>query len=422
MDDIRSLVSRAASDDADRSERVAAFAELVRRFQDMVFGYAYSLLGDFHLAEDAAQEAFITAFREIDKLREPGAFAPWLRRIVRTACSRLTRRKEVATEPLDADAGVPAKDTQPGKVVERKEMRDRVLEAIRSLAEPQRTVTTLFYINGYSQAEIADFLEVPETTVNNRLHASRKRLKQRMIHMVDETLKANAPDERFSRRIIEALLARPKPLQIEGHPIRKVLDIIRQALPDYEMIEGEEVVEKTLFAGLSGNLELVYHVDEERILRPDTTTTMIQAMARRTPPVRLLDAGRAFRPSPEDATHSHAFHQLEVLRIEAGAGPNDMQSGLRKVLEAVLGPVELRFEEFHWPLFHSSLEVAIRRDDEWLNIAGCGMFTPAMLREAGYDPDVVSGYCFGVGLDRLAMLKFGIDDIRDLWQPPYIPG
>ena len=68
------------------------------------------------------------------------------------------------------------------------------------------------------------------------------------------------------------------------------------------------------------------------------------------------------------------------------------------------------------------MEVLVKHGDAWLNIAGCGMFTAAMLTEAGYDPDVVSGYSFGVGLDRLAMLKFGIDDIRKLWQPPYVPG
>jgi len=218
------------------------------------------------------------------------------------------------------------------------------------------------------------------------------------------------------------LLGRPRLLEIEGHPIRKVLDIVRDVLPDYERVGTEETIQKTMFAEMRGDLEKVYHLDHERVLRPDTTRTMIQAMAGRTPPVRLLDAGRVFRPSPEDATHSHAFHQLEVLRIEAGVGRDDMKRGVREVLEAVLGPGEVAFEDLDWPLFDSPLAVLVKRGEAWLNIAGCGMFTPELLREAGCDPNIVSGYSFGVGLDRLAMLKFGINNIHELWKPPYVPG
>jgi RNA polymerase sigma factor (sigma-70 family) len=184
VDELSALVNRA------RSADLEAFGELVRRFQDMAYGCAYAVLGDFHLAEDAAQEAFLEAYRSLSNLAEPKAFPGWLRRIVLRCSSRITRRKSLSTTPLEAAENVPGGEPDPASVAEKIEMKDKVLAAIKALPASERMVTTLFYINGYSQKDIARFLEVPVTTVKNRLHASRKRLKERMLGMVDKTLKS----------------------------------------------------------------------------------------------------------------------------------------------------------------------------------------------------------------------------------------
>jgi len=198
-DDLCSLVTQAQAGD------VRAYGEIVRRFQDMAYGYAHSLLGDFHLAEDAAQEAFIEAYRCLPKLREPAAFSGWLRRIVFKRCDRLTRPKQVCTVPLESVGSVASKSPGPPQKAERREMRDKALDAIRSLPDAERTVTTLHYIDGYSQKDVADFLEVPVTTVNNRLHASRQRLKERMIAMVADELNASKPGGEFQELVEEAI-------------------------------------------------------------------------------------------------------------------------------------------------------------------------------------------------------------------------
>ncbi len=196
MGELEELVRTAAADDGPLAERQAAFGAIVRRFQDMAYGCAYAVLGDFHLAEDAAQEAFVAAYRQLHKLREPRAFPGWLRRIVQTQCNRMTRRASHPTTHLDAAAGVVSGEPDPSEVVERREMSDRVLEVLRQLPDHQRVATTLFYINGYSQKDIAEFLEVPVTTIKKRLHDSRKKLKERMMDMVAETLKsAPLPDD-----------------------------------------------------------------------------------------------------------------------------------------------------------------------------------------------------------------------------------
>jgi RNA polymerase sigma factor (sigma-70 family) len=205
VEELRSLVTRARAGD------LAAYGEVVRRFQDMAFGYAYSILSDFHLAEDAAQEAFIQAYRDLGKLDEPAAFPGWFRRIVFKHCDRLRRRKQVATVPLISAGGVASQSPGPAEKAERREMADQVLAAIRSLPDDERTVTTLFYINGYSQKEVAEFLEVPVTTVNNRLHASRKRLRERMVPMVADTLRKNRLPDDFKDRLLVFLFPGTEP-------------------------------------------------------------------------------------------------------------------------------------------------------------------------------------------------------------------
>ena len=422
MEEIEFLVIRAADGSAALADRLRAFGQIVLRFQDMAYGCAYAVLGDFHLAEDAAQEAFLTAYRELPKLRQPKAFPGWLRQIVISQCHRLTRRKRILAAGLDGAATLVSAELQPPAAMEQREMKDKVLTAIRALPEHQRMATTLFYINGYSQKEIAEFLEVPVTTVKKRLHDSRTQLKERMIAMVEETLHKNAPDERFSTKVIEGLLNRPRPLDIEGHPIRNVLDSIRAALPKYEFIEGEEIIqESALLPGAPGTD--AYHVDEDRILRTATGITTIRAMPGRTPPVRLLTAGRVFRrrKGPEDEDHLKVFHQLDLVCIEAEATPGDMKGELRKPIEAVFGPLEIRWDRANFRYFEQCLEVTVSYRGKWTELGGCGMIPPHRLQEAGYDPEVVSGFAFGIGLDRLAMLKYGIDDIRKLWQPPYVP-
>ena len=114
-----------------------AYRRIVQRFQDMAYGYAYSILGDFDLAEDAAQEAFIQAYRELGSLRDVQAFANWFRRIVFTQCTRLTRGKHLSTVPIEDAIEVPAPE-EPAQVVEARDMRERVMNAVGSLPEHER--------------------------------------------------------------------------------------------------------------------------------------------------------------------------------------------------------------------------------------------------------------------------------------------
>jgi len=196
VEELRLLVVRAQAGD------LSAYGDIVKRLQDMAYGYAYSILGDFHLSEDAAQEAFIQAYRDLPALREPAAFSGWLRRIVFKCCDRMTRGKHIPTAPLSAAVSLAANNPDPVKTAEQRELRESVLAAVRTLPDREREVTTLFYIDGYSQKDIAEFLEIPATTVNNRLHTSRKRLKKGMIAMVKTTLKSSPLPNNFADVVV----------------------------------------------------------------------------------------------------------------------------------------------------------------------------------------------------------------------------
>jgi RNA polymerase sigma factor (sigma-70 family) len=196
--DIDSIVLRAADRDSSAASRREAFGELVIRFQDMAFACAFAVLGDVYLAQDTAQEAFVVAWQKLAQLREPAAFPGWFKRIVLTQCNRLTRCKRLQIVPLADEVNASKIDPGPHASAERDDLLAKVLQAINELPENERLVTTLFYIDGYTQADIGDFLEVPVSTVNKRLYSARQRLKSNV-----ELFKQQRPsrDAKFTNEV-----------------------------------------------------------------------------------------------------------------------------------------------------------------------------------------------------------------------------
>jgi len=203
LEELRDLVIRAQAKDAD------AFEAIVRRFQDMAVGYAYAMLEDIDAAEDAAQEAFITAYYALPTLRKPEAFPGWFRRVVYKQFDRIRRSRHACTVSLELAVDVPASQPSVVEIVERHELRDQAWQAIHSLPEHQRAAITLFYISGYSQDEISLFLDVPEATVKTRLYHARKKLKEKIVHMIQDNLPDHRPsrDDRFTNNVMSLFKA-----------------------------------------------------------------------------------------------------------------------------------------------------------------------------------------------------------------------
>jgi phenylalanyl-tRNA synthetase alpha chain len=140
-------------------------------------------------------------------------------------------------------------------------------------------------------------------------------------------------------------------------------------------------------------------------------------MEQRKPPVRIVSVGRVYRPDQIDATHHMMFHQMEGLMV----GPEVTMASLKTVLQmfaaAYLGEsVTVRFRPSFFPFTEPSVEFDVRRGNGWLELGGAGMVDPNVLTACGYDPEVVSGFAFGLGIARFCMMRHGIDDIRHFYE------
>jgi RNA polymerase sigma factor (sigma-70 family) len=196
MDELTTLVLAAQRGDLD------AFGQVVERFQKMAYAVAYATVGDAHLAEDAAQEAFIEAYLSLPKLREPAAFPGWFRRIVFKRGDRLIRGKRLATLPIEVAGEVAAREPGPAVIAEARELRRQVQAAIDELPEPDRMLVMLFYLAGYAQQEIAAIAELPVATVKKRLYRARQRLRAQLDGLVREQIREqHSVEEQFARLV-----------------------------------------------------------------------------------------------------------------------------------------------------------------------------------------------------------------------------
>src|SRR5215204_4022065 len=308
MDALEAIVTRARDGEAE------AFGILVRRFQDMAVGYGYSVLHDFQLAEDAAQEAFFEAYRTLSKLREPAAFAGWFRRIVFKQCDRITRRRVVATVPLEA-----APD--PLQATGEEERKGEVLEAVRQLPEHERSVMTLFYIGGYSMDEVATFLEVPVSTVKGRLHSARERIRTMLLDTVADDLRARRPsrNQSFETRVVDLLEA------ARGGDIERVKTLLKA---DRRLLVGRDPIGNTALiiavnTGHEALADLLFDAGVEPGLHEAAAigdSSRVRAALDRDPALLDTDSPEGFTPL---ALAAH-FGHLDVMRllIDRGADVN----------------------------------------------------------------------------------------------------
>jgi RNA polymerase sigma factor (sigma-70 family) len=187
---------------------VKAFVDLTRQFQHFAFGAALALVNDFHQAEDIVQEAFVAAWSALPSLADPAAFPGWLRGIVRHQAFRVLRKRALRTVPLGEAEDLPGEELAADRRLEQRQQSAMALAAIAGLPDKLREPATLFFIHDCSHQDIAVFLGLPVATVNNRLHAARSKLKERMLVMVNETFHAHALPDDFANRIGRLIEAR----------------------------------------------------------------------------------------------------------------------------------------------------------------------------------------------------------------------
>jgi len=213
------------------------------------------------------------------------------------------------------------------------------------------------------------------------------------------------------------------------HPIHQVLEELKQILigmgyryDDYPEYEEEYYNFDSLNTPdwhPSRDSHDSFYTQTGHVLRTHTTAFQTRAMKAHnsTPPVRAMTAGRCYRRDEIDATHYPIFNQIDVICIDENISFADLKQTLVVLLKALLGDdIQLRFRPSYFPFTTPSAEVDVLWRGRWMELLGSGMMRPEVLRNGGIDPEKYQGFALGMGLDRLAMRRFGIDDIRHLYE------
>ncbi len=165
-----------------------------------------------------------------------------------------------------------------------------------------------------------------------------------------------------------------------------------------------------------------FYIDDSTLLRSQTSTIQIRVMESQKPPIRVVAPGRVYRPDTVDATHMFMFHQLEALVVDVDVTMVDLKSSVNQLIHTYFGPeTQWRFRPSFFPFTEPSCEVDVlwvdkKGNEEWMEIGGCGMVDPNVFDAVGIDSEKYTGWAFGFGIERLAMKKYGITDIRLLFE------
>ncbi|MEG2380249.1 MAG: phenylalanine--tRNA ligase subunit alpha [Oscillospiraceae bacterium] len=219
------------------------------------------------------------------------------------------------------------------------------------------------------------------------------------------------------------------------HPLTTVLDDLKDIFigMGFSIVEGPEVeLDYYNFEALNipkdhpaRDTQDTFYIDDNIVLRSQTSPVQVRTMENQKPPIRILAPGRVYRSDAVDATHSPVFHQIEGLVVDKGITMADLKGTLEVFVKKLYGDdTRLRFRPHHFPFTEPSAEVDIScfncggegcricKGEGWIEILGCGMVHPKVLRTCGIDPEEYSGFAFGIGLERTALFRYDIDDMR----------
>ena len=254
-----------------------------------------------------------------------------------------------------------------------------------------------------------------------------------------ERLKSEAVSKRLETERIDVTMP-GKDIKVGSrHPLAKVelemCDIFRSM--GFDIVEGPEVeTDYYNFTALNTpenhparDVQDTFYITDTLLLRSQTSTVQVHVMENREPPIRIVSPGRVYRSDAVDATHSPMFHQLEGLVIDENITMGDLKGILEIFSRRMFGDkTRVRFRPHHFPFTEPSAELDVScfvcggkgcrvcKGEGWIEILGCGMVHPNVLGMSGIDPEKYSGFAFGMGVERIAMLTLGIDDMRLLFE------
>jgi phenylalanyl-tRNA synthetase alpha chain len=219
----------------------------------------------------------------------------------------------------------------------------------------------------------------------------------------------------------------PGSFQPQGriHPINSIIDRIVDIFVGlgYTVADGPEIeTDYYNFEALNflpdhpaRDMQDTLYLPNGHLMRTHTSNTQIRYMQSHEPPLRAVAIGRCYRRDTVDSTHAAVFHQIEFFAVDTNITFTDLRGTIKIFLEALYGEIPVRFRPSFFPFTEPSAEVDVEWQGKWLEVLGCGMIDPNVLKSVGYDPEVYSGFAAGLGVERLAMVQHQIDDIRRLY-------
>jgi phenylalanyl-tRNA synthetase alpha chain len=210
------------------------------------------------------------------------------------------------------------------------------------------------------------------------------------------------------------------------HPIQSIIDRVTDIFVGlgYTVATGPEMeTDYYNFEALNTppdhparDMQDTFYLPDGNLLRTHTSSVQIHYMEANDPPVRIIAPGRCYRRDTVDATHSAVFHQIEILAVDEGLTFTDLKGTIKVFLEEMFGAdLPIRFRASYFPFTEPSAEVDVQWKGHWLEVMGCGMVDPNVLKKVGYDPEVYTGFAAGIGVERFALVLHEIDDIRRLY-------
>ena len=324
----------------------------------------------------------------------------------------------------------------------KQELSDRI-DAVKDDREMESLRVELLGKKGVIQGFMSKMKELSQEerrefgkSVNELKNAVETRMKA-----AHEKLKEAALEEQIRSEKIDLSLDGVKPLNGTLHP----LDLVQQEIEDifvsmgYSVVTGPEV-EINLYNFERANtpaghparaMQDTFFIDEDRLMRTQTTAIQMRALEKMHDhlPIKIICPGKVYRRDDDDATHSHQFSQIEGLVVAEHITLGDLKGTLELMCRRMFGSdLQIRFRPSYFPFTEPSVEVDVScpfchgkgcgvcKGSGWIEILGAGMVHPKVLSAAGIDPEKYTGFAFGVGVERIAMLRYGVDDIRDFFQ------
>ncbi len=327
---------------------------------------------------------------------------------------QLNNIKVQAEKELASVDGMPELENLRVKYLGKKGELTTVLRGMGSLSAEERPLI------GQLANEVRGFIE-------NKLDETKK------------TLMNNERNIKLQKEVIDVTMPGKRTQLGTRHPLTMIIDEVKDMFigMGYEIAEGPEVeLDYYNFEALNipknhpaRDVQDTFYINENIVLRSQTSPVQVRVMEKQKPPIKVICPGRVFRSDAVDATHSPIFHQIEGLVVDKGITMGDLVGTLQMFAKGLFGEdTKIRLRPHHFPFTEPSAEVDVScwtcggkgcrvcKNEGWIEILGAGMVHPKVLETCGIDPEIYSGFAFGIGAERVAMRRFNIDDMRMLYE------